>query len=156
MNFFNENFRFVTALAPVANAFAGTVYPKGINLANYGRIAFLIAKGVGTTGTTLVSVVAADAASPLAESAVAFQYRRVPSNMITPGAITQATSAGFTTTPGSSDLYIVEVDVKALAAAGYHYVNLKMVEQAASAVVGCVIAILGEPRFADSTVDVVS
>lgn len=151
-----EHARFVNAKPPVANAFAGTVYPAGVNLANYEDITFVVQKGVGTTGTTTITVVAGDAACPINESAVPFSYRRIPSNNITPGAVTAATSAGFTTTAGSSDSYIVEINAKALAASGYKYVSLKMVESVASAVVGSVLAIATGPRFADSTTDIVS
>lgn len=151
-----ENARFVNALAPVADAFASTVYPAGINLANYEDLTFVVQKGVGATGTSTIQVVAGDDASPANESAIPFNYRRIPSDNITPGAVTAATSAGFVTTAGSSDAYVIEINAKALAASGYKYAHLKMVESVNDPVLGSVLAIATGPRFADSTVDIVS
>ncbi len=85
-----------------------------------------------------------------------FTYRRIPTNNITPGAVTAATSAGFATTAGSGDTYIIEINAKALAASGYKYAHLKMVEVVASAVVGSVMAVITGPRYADNTADIVS
>lgn len=151
-----SKFRFVNALAPIANAFAGTVYPTGINMSQYGRLAFVIQKGVGTTGTTTVTVVAGSDASPITESAVPFRYRRIAAGDTTIGALTQATATGFATTAGSGDMYIVEVDAKDLAASGFKYAHLKMVESVASAVIGSVLAFALDARYADNDVDIVS
>ena len=87
---------------------------------------------------------------------MAFHYRRIPSNNITPGAVTAATTAGFLTTAGSGDSYIIEIDAQALAASGYAYAHLKMVEGTASGVLGCVIAMCTDLRYADETSDIVS
>lgn len=152
-----EHCRFVNALAPIDDAFAGTVYPAGVNLAEYGRVCFVIQKGVGTTGTSTITVVAGDTASPLTESAVPFHYRRIQSNNTTIGAVTAATAAaGFVTTAGSGDMYIIDLDAKALAASGYKYAHLKAVESVDAAVLLSVLAIAYNPRFADSTSDIVS
>lgn len=151
-----DGFRFINALPPAANNFASTVYPAGVNIAGIGRLAFIIQKGVGTTGTTTVTVLAADDASHTNSSAIPFTYRRIASNNTTIGAVTVATSTGFTTTAGSSDLYVIEVDAQALAATGYKYAFLKMVESAASAVLGGVIAFGTDLRYADDTSDVVA
>ena len=149
--------RFVTALAPVADAFSGTVYPLAVKLANYARLAFVVLKGVGTTGTSTITVLASDDASHTNSTAVPFSYRRISADgKTTIGAITTVDSAGFTTTAGSGDFYIIEVDVKALAASGYAYAQLKMVEVVDSPVLGSVLAIAGDARFADSDVDIVS
>lgn len=156
MTHFLERFRFVNALAPIADAFSGTVYPAGVNLAQIGRLCFIIQKGVGTLGTSTITVVAGDDNSPTNESAVPFTYRRVGSDNTTIGAVTPATTAGFTTTAGSGDLYIVEIDAQALAASGYKYALLKAVESVNDPVLGGVIAIGTELRFADDTSDIVS
>jgi hypothetical protein len=115
---------------------------------------FWLVKGVGTSGTCTVQVVAGDDASPTNESAIPFAYRRMDSGDV-PGAVTQATSAGFNTTAGSADHYVIEIDAKALAASGYKYAHLKTTEVVASAVLGGVLAIAGEPRYSDSTVDLI-
>lgn len=151
-----ENLRVVNALPPVANAFAGTVYPTGINISGIGKLFFIIQKGVGTTGTTTVQVVAGDDGSPLTESAVTFNYQRIASNNTTIGAVTKATTSGFLTTAGSSDTYIIEVDAQALASSGYKYAHLKMVEGTASAVLGGVIALAADLANSPNTADIVS
>lgn len=153
---FLENFRFVNALAPIADAFAGTVYPAGVNMKEIGRACFVIQKGVGTTGTSTITLVAGDDASPLNETPIPFHYRRIQSNNTTIGAVTAATAAGFVTTAGSGDMYIIEVDAQALASTGYAYLHLKAVESVDAAVLLSVLFIGTELRFADSTADIVS
>lgn len=154
--YFLEQCRFVNALAPIADAFAGTVYPAGVKVAEIGRACFIVQKGVGTTGTSTLTILAGDDASPLNETAVAFHYRRVQSDNTTIGAVTAATSAGFDTTAGSGDMYILEIDTQALAASGYKYVHLKAVEVTNSPVLLSVLFIGTELRYADSTADIVS
>jgi len=151
-----EQFRFVNALAPVADAFSGTVYPTGFNMKAAGRIAWLVVKGVGATGTSTITVLAGSDTSPISETAVEFYYRRIAANNTTVGAVTAATTSGFVTTAGSSDMYIVEVDAKKLAASGYAYAHLKLVESVDSPVLGTVIAMATDLRYADETSDVVS
>lgn len=152
---FLESLRFVQGVAPVADAFAGTVYPVGLDISAYGKAAFVIMMGVGATGTVKVQVVAGDTASPLNETAVPFQYRRIASGT-TPGAVTQASVAadGFTTTAGGGEMYVVEVDGKAIAATGHKYVHLKLTEVVDDGIVGAVLALAGQPRYADSTADI--
>lgn len=151
-----EGLRVVNALPPVANAFAGTVYPTGINISGIGKLFFILQKGVGTTGTTTVQVVAGDDASPLTESAVEFTYQRIASNNTTIGAITKAPTTGFLTTAGSADTYVIEVDAQRLAASGYKYAHLKCVEGTASAVLGGVLALGTNLTNAPNTQDIVS
>ena len=153
---FLEKCRFVNALAPIADAFAGTVYPTGINLSQVGRLAFVIQKGVGTTGTSTITVVAGDTGSPLTETAIPFHYRTVGSNNTTIGAVTAATTSGFVTTAGSGDMYIIEIDAQALAASGYKYAHLKAVESDDDAVLAGVLAIGTDLRYADDTSDIVT
>jgi hypothetical protein len=144
-----EDLRIAKGLDPVANAFAGTVYSDVLRVSTAHKAIFLLYKGVGTTGTTVVTVQACDDASPSNTSAVPFRYRRL-NNTDVPGAVTECESTGFTTTAGSSDLYAIEVDGKALASSGYEFVALKCVEATASAVVGAIVALL-VPRFADAS-----
>lgn len=153
---FLQNFRFVNALPPVADAFAGTVYPAGVNVSEIGRACFVIQKGVGTTGTSTITLVAGDTNSPLTETAIPFHYRVIPSDNLAPGAVTAATTSGFVTTAGSGDMYVIEVDSQALAASGYKYLHLKAVESANSPVLLSVLFIGTELRYADHTADIVS
>ncbi len=153
---FLEKCRFVNALAPIADAFAGTVYPAGVNISEIGKACFVVQKGVGTTGTSTLTLLAGDDASPLTETAIPFHYRRIQSDNTTIGAVTAATASGFVTTAGSGDMYILEVDAQALAATGYKYLHLKAVESVDSPVLLGVLFIGTDLRFADSTADIVS
>jgi hypothetical protein len=153
---FLEKCRFVNALPPVADAFDGTVWPAGVNLAEIGRACFVVQKGVGVTGTSTLTLLAGDDNSPTNFTAIPFHYRRIGSNNTTIGAVTAAAAAGFDTTAGSGDMYILEVDAQALANTGYKYLHLKAVEVVNSPVLLGVIFIGTDLRFADSTADIVS
>lgn len=131
-----EQLHFVKGLDPVANAFAGTVRSDIVNMENMAKVVFVIWKGVGATGTSTVTVEASDDASPSNVTAVPFDYRAILTTDV-PGAVTAASS--FVTTAGSSQVYVVEVDAENLIASGYSYVSLKMVESAASAVLGGIL-----------------
>lgn len=136
---------FVKGLDPVANAFAGTVRSKIVNMGGFEVALFLIFAGVGTTGTTLVTIEASDDTVPTNVSAIPFYYREVLSGD-TEGAFTAATTAGFTTTAGSSRIVEVAVHASAMAASGYKYLSMKCVEQTASAVLGGILISLSGAR----------
>lgn len=150
-----DSIRFIKGIAPVADAFSGTVR-AAVNISGIGTLTFFIVKGVGTTGTSTITVTAGDTAVPGTETAVPFHYRRIPTDNLSPGAVTAATAAGFATTAGSGDSYLISVDAAALAASGYKYCHLKAVELVDSPVLGTVIAIGSDLRYADDTSDVVS
>ncbi len=137
----------VQGKAPVADAFAGTAYSDVVNCKNYGHLTFLIVKGVGTTGTSTITVNACDDTTPTTEAAVAFHYRRIQTSDNSPGTLTAATTAGFTTTAGSDEIYVIEVDPAELAKNGYGYCRLVATEVVDAAVLGGIIAILSEPRY---------
>lgn len=128
----------VKGLDPVADAFAGTVASDVINMENIIEGAFIIYKGVGTTGTSTITVEACDDVTPTTTSAIAFEYQASTSGD-TYGALTAAASTGFVTTAGSSQVYVVYVDASRLAASGYGYVRLKAVEVADAAVLGGIL-----------------
>jgi hypothetical protein len=143
-----ERSQWEIGIAPVADAFAGTVYTDIISMAAHNRIRFIVFWGVGTTGTSTLTVEACDDVAGSNVSAVAFRYRRLSAAAAAPGTITAAASTGFTTTAGSAQIYEVEVCAADLLASGYSFVRLKCVEVAASARLGGILAELAEPRFA--------
>lgn len=147
MSILSQKVHFVTGIAPVANAFAGTIHSDVVNLAEWNHVTFVVNKGVGTTGTSTLTVEACDDVVPTTTSAIAFKYRRLPDSTNVPGALTDATSAGFTTTAGSNEKYIIEVDAAQLLASGYGFIRLTGVEVAASAVAGSVDIVLSQPRY---------
>ncbi len=137
----------VKGLDPVADAFSGTVYTDIIDLSGYSGICFVIHKGVGTTGTSTITVEASDDTSGSNVTAIPFRYKTMTSGD-TEGALTTATTSGFTTTAGSSQVYLVEVDAQELGDTGYKYCRLKAVESANDPVLGGIMAYLIGPRYA--------
>lgn len=142
--------RTFNVLRPVANAFAGTVYPDAVDMSGVGTVCFTLYKGVGTTGTTTVTVVASDDNSPSNETAIEFLYRRTAAGGVA-GAVTKATTAGFATTAGSADSYEIWVDAQAMANTGYKWVQPKLVELVASAVLGGMTATTFDSANAPTT-----
>lgn len=132
-------------LSPLADAFAGTVYSDVINMKDFGKCRFIVAGGVGATGTSLFTVEACDDTVPTNVSAVPFYYRQHTSNDVG-GTLTAATASGFTNTAGADRLITIEVDAGALLASGYGYVRLKAVEQTDSPVLGTVLFELCDPK----------
>lgn len=137
--------KLVKGLDPVADAFSGTVYSDVISMRNHQTCEFVIYKGVGATGTSTITVQACDDTTPSTTSAIEFAYQEIASGD-TPGSITKATTAGFTTTAGSSGIVRVFVDADQLAASGYGFVRLKAVESVDSPVLGGILAILTESK----------
>lgn len=147
---FSENHKVVTGLAPVADAFSGTVYSDVVNCKDYRHVTFIVNKGVGATGTSTITVEACDDVTPSNVSAIPFHYRDQQDSDNVTGALTAATTAGFTTTAGSAEKYFIEVDVAELTSSGYGYVRLKAVEVVDSPVLGGIDVILSEPRYPQS------
>ena len=139
---------YVKGIDPVADAFAGTVYSDVISMKNHNHVTFIYYKGVSTGGTAngTITVEACSTNAAAAVSAIPFNYRAITTGD-THGDITAAAATGFVTSVGSSQIYAIEVDVEALLASGYEYIRLKAVEDSNDPVVGCVLAILSEPRY---------
>jgi hypothetical protein len=135
----------VKGLDPVADAFSGTVYSDIVSMSGHNHIQFVIYKGVGTTGTSTVTVQACDDVSASNTSALPFHYQAITSGD-TQGTYTAVENTGFVTTAGSSQLYKIDVDAQALAASGYEFIRLKMVQVADDPVLGGILIILDEPR----------
>jgi len=67
------------------------------------------------------------------------------------GALTAATNAGFTWGAGASQMCVIEVNTDDLAASGYSWVKCVCTEGTDATYVGCMIAIMGEPRYTGNT-----
>lgn len=142
-----QNSHFMKGLDPVADAFASTVYSDIVDFRDYHSLVFVVYKGVGTTGTSTLTVEASDDTSGSNTTAIPFRYKAITSGD-TEGALTAATTSGFTTTAGSSQLYLIEVDQQEMGDTGYNYVRLKAVESADDPVVGAVLIIGNGARYA--------
>lgn len=141
---------FVNALAPVADAFAGTVNSDVINVIGEGLL-FVIQKGVGATGTSTITVDACDDVTPTTTAAVAFMYRTNTATDVWSD-WTRATTAGFATTAGSNHVIQVYVEAAELAGEGtegYGYARLTAVELVDSPVLGGILAAIVNPRHAE-------
>jgi hypothetical protein len=145
-----EQQHLVNALSPVADALSGTVYSDIINMKNFGHCTFVVQKGVGATGTSTFTVEASDDTSGTNVTAIPFRYREIPLSTNVPTALTDATASGFTNTAGSDRLVIIEVDASELGDTGYGFVRLKAVESVDSPVLAGILAILSQPRYAQS------
>ena len=139
---------YVKGIDPIADAFAGTVYSDVISMKNHNHITFLYYKGVSTGGTAngTITVEACSTNAAAAISAIPFHYRAILTGD-THSDLTAVAATGLVTTVGSSQIYAIEVDAESLAASGYEYIRLKAVEDANDPTVGCVVAILSEPRY---------
>lgn len=145
---FMEEFHVIKGLDPVADFGDTSQASDIIKLTDYEKIVFLYYKGVGTTGTSTLQVEACDDTTPTNHTAIAFKYREyITASSDVPGAIKSALAAGFATTAGSSQVYVIEVDVGALLALGYKFVRLLSTEVVNSPVVGSILVLLANPKF---------
>lgn len=141
-----ESIHFVKGVDPVADFMAGTVSSDVVSLENYDRAIFIIHKGVGATGTSVITVEACDDFTPSNSTAVPFRYQAITSGD-TKGAVTEATASGFTTTAGSSQAYLVEVDAIECGKQGYGNVRLVATEDTNSPVIGSIGILLVNSRY---------
>lgn len=150
---FSERNLIISGIVPVADAFAGTVYSDIYDVSEAHQLTFIRYQGAEATGTSTLTVEACSTITATATTAVTFRYRRVADTTASdvPGAVTAATTAGFTTTAGGNQIYIIEVDASVIAATGYKYARLKSVESANDPVTGCLFAILSDLRLAQAT-----
>lgn len=150
MNRWSEENHVVKGIDAAADPFSATVRSDVVSMKFHRKCTFLIHKGVGATGTSTVTVNACDNFTPSNRTAIPFRYRRCANTADLQGALTAATTAGFTTTAGSSEIYVVEVLAEDLANTGYPNVELTMVEVVDSPVLGGVIILLSDPTFAQA------
>lgn len=138
----------ILGIAPAADPFASTVYTTAVNMKNYSKANAYILKGVGTTGTSTVTVEKNTAADGTGAAAIPFYYRRITSAGVA-GAWTLATTSGFTTTAGSGETYeLAWTDkMEGLALGDKPYVRVKMAEVVDSAVLGAVLVIASGGRY---------
>ncbi len=141
-----QQMHFVKGLDPVADFADTTQYSDIVNMKNFESVVFLVYKGVGTTGTSTLTVEACDDVVPTTATAVPFFYKTMAGSDDVPSVLTKATSSGFATTAGSSQLYACEVRYGDLAATGFTYCRLKMAEVVNSPVLGGIAIIMGNPR----------
>lgn len=136
----------VQGIPPVADAFSGTVYSDVVKVKDYHAVRFILQKGVGTTGTSTLTVEACDDAAGNNPVAIPFTYQKYDNADDVPDDVQQATTAGFTTTAGSNHLYVIEAETQRMGAK--KWLRLKAVEVVDAAVLGGVLIELLKPRYA--------
>ncbi len=138
----------VIGLAPVADAFASTVYSDIVNFKNVDEYVFWIYKGVSTgdSATATITIEACDDTGATNTTAIAFKYQ-TNTAADTFSVETSATTAGFTTTAGSSQLYKIYVPKSSVYASGYDFVRLKSVEVVNDPVVGAIFIVATKLRY---------
>lgn len=141
-----EQLRFAQGKPPVADYDDGGTTSDVINMKNFNKGCFVIQKGVGTTGTGVVTVLACDDTTPSNTTAVPFRYVEISAADVV-GTITEATSSGYTITAGSNIMVVIEVDAVELAKTGYGYVQLSLTESENAAVLAGILFIGAEPRY---------
>jgi hypothetical protein len=152
-----ETIHFVKGLDPVADAFddsGGAVVSDVVDMSEYNTVLFVIHYGVGTTGTQLFTVLACDDVTPNNSSAIPFHYRQILTTDV-PGDMTAATTAGFTTTAGSSKIVVIEASAAALAGDGngYGYIQLSCTEPADHPCLAGITIIMTDPRYGIESTD---
>ena len=141
-----QQMHYVKGIDPVADFADTDQYTDVVNMKNFESVVFLVYKGVGTTGTSTLTVEACDDVVPTTPTAVPFFYKTMAGSDDVPSALTKATSSGLTTTAGSSQMYACEGRYGDLAALGFTYCRLKMHEVVNSPVLGGVAIIMGNTR----------
>ncbi len=136
----------VKGLDAVANGFAGTVYSRVVNMENYAAARFILHKGVGAIGTSTLTLEACDDAAGNNPVAIPFSYQAYTGADDIPGAVQNATTAGFNTIAGSSQLYVLEAEAQRMPASK-PWLRLKSVEVVANAVLGGILIELLKPRY---------
>ncbi len=150
--YLSEQLHVVQALAPKDDLYEGSPQTDFISLKSYKSLMFVLEHGVGTTGTVVITVQNATDAAGTSPTDIPFRYRRVAATGTSdvPGALTEASATGFTTTAGSNQVYLIEVLAEELDEAK-PFVAMTLTEGTDAVVAASVLAILGAPRFPGST-----
>lgn len=135
------------ALAPDADALAGTKSTDIYNTEKYDHITFFLMVGVGATGTTTITVEECTDNAGAGATAIAFRARLGAETGVALGAITAVAATGLLTIAGSNKLTVIEVDAAELSD-GSPFVRLTLVEAVDSPVDAAIFAVLSKPSYA--------
>jgi hypothetical protein len=135
---------YIKGKLPMADGFTGTVYSAVVNLKYYGAAEFIVFRGGGALGTSLLTIEACSDINATQVQPVEFTYVRV-----SPGDThsAPATVASLTTPGGGADIFILKIRGSALGRWGWTHARLKSVEQTVGQVAGAILIRLEEPRY---------
>lgn len=137
---FSQRHQITAVLWPDDDAIDGNPASDVVSFASYRFATFHVAIGAGGTGTGTITVEKCTAADGTGATAVAFKYRKATSEDAY-GALTDATASGFTTSAGTNDQYIIEIDGNSLGE-NYGFARLKFTEVANSPIFAAATAIM--------------
>ncbi|MEK9736278.1 MAG: hypothetical protein VW239_03030 [Candidatus Nanopelagicales bacterium] len=149
----SDGFHVVNGIVAKADAFATSGVTDRINLANYRRCTFLIHTGNATAGTAngTVTLNAFAAASGGSGTALTFKYRVSASSTTvdTWGALTDATTSGFSMTAADNYMYLVTITADDLVGQidGKPFVELTVTEVTNDPIDASVAVILDGARY---------
>jgi hypothetical protein len=158
MYVFSERHKIVNVLSPVADAFVTGVGVTTdiVHLENYKKCTFIVVTGADVASVQTIRVFAGVSNISCA-TPIVFKYRTQAAVAVpgvgsdVPLTLTDATVAGFPMIAHiAGQVAIIEVDAAVVAAAGANFDHCALHLKdtiAAAAQVGCVIAILSEPRY---------
>jgi hypothetical protein len=139
----SEKFAVINCLSPRADRYDTNPAGDYINGKYFDRVEFFLSQTTaGTnTGTAAITVLAASTDSGTGAEAVPFRYRKKTTGASAVwGAITDATTAGFTTTANEDTVYEIEVDVTSLPETK-PFLTLKITESVNDPVTASVLAL---------------
>ncbi len=145
-----EKLRFTSGLDPVADFGAGGVSSDVIDMSGHNKALFVIHRGVGATGTGVLTIEACDDVTPTNTTAIPYRYREVDASDVL-GTLTEAAAAGYTMTAGTGLIITVEVEAVEVRKAGatFEFVRLTLTESTDSPVLAGITVILAEPRYSE-------
>ena len=151
----NVNFHLVNALPPVADVFATSSDSDIIDAGMGDGVLFVIYSGaVSGAAVNTVTVEASSTITATAVTTVPFVYRACVATDVW-GAWTAAAVAGFSANnPVANSMWQIYVDSAEIAEAGYRYVRLSTDETGNFTVLGGVLAMVINPRYAPMPVTV--
>lgn len=128
-------------IAAAEDMFNGDPASDVINMRDATNAVFIITTLANAGGNAAITVLACDDTVPTNTSAIPFSYRlcTAPNTL---GAITRATTSGFTTSTSANITYLVEVNQADLHDSGYGYIQLKCTEDTDAAVDGSICCFL--------------
>ena len=142
---------------PLADQWDSGLRSDIVSMAKYNKAYFLVYWGVGATHQLGITVIPCDDASASATTtAIPFRYKIVTAPDTNAAWVA---SSDFTTTVGSSQLYVIEVkaeDLPLVSGVKYEYCYLQMDEDTNAAALGGVIIIMDEARIAEDITDTVT
>lgn len=136
-------------IAANEDIFNGDPASDVLDMSSYEEIIFIIVKNAGATGTATLTVESCDDLTPTTATAIVFDYRACTSGN-TWGDLTRATAAGFTTTAGANQCYVIGVTPDLLYSTD-QYVRLQATEVVNNPCDGAILCCGVRPRYGKAT-----